>query len=307
MSLLPITSFHLTPLHILQSWNCFDKLCEIFGCGEGGCCDCCYKDDDEKKLTKSDIHHSFRSNISRLDSTSSGCESVKTFRDRKESDSTASRTDSVSSSSQLSCDLRSTKTPVIDMKPIEFWTANRENVQPRQGRRRQPSETEICVENFQRDLYEVSEASDPCMTDEEKLAAYQLGQIHIGLQYEVTTKVLVVKIIEARDLTPPYCLDENKQDLAHSNPYCKISLLPDQKNSQQTSVQRKTQDPSWNEYFMFEMSFNEAQNRTLEILVKDFDKFSRHFVIGQIYLPLDNINLIKGGHMWKSLSPSTKV
>lgn len=223
-----------------------------------------------------------------------------------ESDNASSRTDSVSSASQLSGEYRrGTTTPVIDMKPIEFWAANRESVQPKQHRRRLPSETEISVENFQPDLYE-EEKTEPCLTDEEKLAKYQLGQIHIGLNYEVSTKVLMVKIIEAKDLPRPFSLDENKQDMAHSNPYCKVCLLPDQKNSQQTSVQRKTQEPTWNEYFMFEIPYSEVQMRTLEILVKDFDKYSRHCIIGQVYLPLTNLQLVKGVHMWKPLSPSTK-
>ena len=82
--------------------------------------------------------------------------------------------------------------------------------------------------------------------------------------------------------------------MAHSNPYCKISLLPDQKNSQQSSVQRKTQNPTWNEYFMFEIPYKEVQMRILEILVKDFDKYSRHCVIGQFHLALNSvIKLIK--------------
>lgn len=224
-----------------------------------------------------------------------------------ESDNASSRTDSVSSASQLSGEYRrGTTTPVIDMKPIEFWAANRESVQPKQHRRRLPSETEISVENFQPDLYE-EEKTEPCLTDEEKLAKFQLGQIHIGLNYEVSTKVLMVKIIEAKDLPRPFSMDENKQDMAHSNPYCKVCLLPDQKNSQQTSVQRKTQEPTWNEYFMFEIPYSEVQMRTLEILVKDFDKYSRHCIIGQVYLPLTNLQLLKGVHMWKPLSPSTKV
>lgn len=193
------------------------------------------------------------------------------------------------------------------MKPIEFWAANKEAIQPRQGRRRLPSETEITIENFKKDLYESEKLLDEsCLTDEEKLTKYQLGQIHFGLQYEVSSNVLVVKVIEARELPPPYCLDENKQDLAHSNPYCKISLIPDQKNSHQTSVQRKTQDPTWNEYFMFEIPFKEANERTLEILIKDFDKYSRHCIIGQVQFPLQDINLVKGVHVWKPLSPSTK-
>ncbi|CAG5135642.1 unnamed protein product [Candidula unifasciata] len=191
------------------------------------------------------------------------------------------------------------------MKPIEFWTANRENVQPR-SKRRLPSESEISVENFQRELYEVEPDEESCLTDEEKLAQFQLGQLHFGLRYDVSTKVLVVKMIEARDLPPPYCLDETKQDMAHSNPYCKISLLPDQKASQQTTVQRKTQEPVWNEYFSYDIDYQESQERTLEILLKDFDKFSRHRLIGKVLLPLNTVNLIKGGHMWKPLSPGNK-
>ena len=279
-------------------------------CCELDCCDCCKKEQVKKKgLTKFDIQHSFRDSISRLDSTSTNESSTpRSVRERTESDS-MSRTDSVSSASQFSFDYRkSTSTPVIDMKPIEFWAANKEAIQPRQGRRRLPSETEITIENFKKDLYESEKLLDEsCLTDEEKLTKYQLGQIHFGLQYEVSSNVLVVKVIEARELPPPYCLDENKQDLAHSNPYCKISLIPDQKNSHQTSVQRKTQDPTWNEYFMFEIPFKEANERTLEILIKDFDKYSRHCIIGQVQFPLQDINLVKGVHVWKPLSPSTKV
>lgn len=291
-----------------QSKKCFEKVYEFLCCNcEDNLCECCFEE-KKKKITKSDIQHSFRESSSRLNSTSSYAESHRSIRERTESESTASRTDSVSSASQISGDYRKgTTTPIIDMKPIEFWTANRENVQPRPSRRRLPSETEISVDNFQRDLYEVEETVEPCLTDEEKLAKFQLGQIHIGLKYEVSSTNLVVKIIEAKDLPPPYCLDENKQDLAHSNPYCKVCLLPDQKNSQQTSVQRKTQNPTWNEYFMFDIPYEEVQMRTLEILIKDFDKFSRHCIIGQVYLPLSSMHLIKGGHMWKPLSPSTKV
>lgn len=195
------------------------------------------------------------------------------------------------------------------MKPIEFWAAtNRETVQPRTPKRiRLQSETELSVDNFNMDLYEVEEKSDECLTDEEKLSRYKLGQVHFSLQYEIPTKCLIVRIIEARDLPRPLAQDAHKQDMAHSNPYAKICLLPDQKNSKQTTVQRKTQCPNWSEIFRFEMPFKEVQKRSLEVTVKDFDKYSRHCVIGHTHLRLDNINLIKGGHMWKPLMPSTKV
>ncbi|GFS20881.1 synaptotagmin 17 [Elysia marginata] len=59
----------------------------------------------------------------RLDSTSSNADSIRSYRERVDSEN--SRTDSVSSASGISVDSRRHVTPIIDMKPIEFWTANR--------------------------------------------------------------------------------------------------------------------------------------------------------------------------------------
>lgn len=183
------------------------------------------------------------------------------------------------------------------MKPIEFW-ANRETVQPRTPRRgRLPSEPEFSIDSIKPDLYEVKE--------EVKKVQPDLGEVHVSLQYEVPANALVVRIIEARHLPSPASMD--RADQAHSNPYAKIYVLPDTKNAQQTGVQRKTQDPKWGDTFTFEMSFQDAQKGTLHISVRDFDKFSRHCVIGHVNLPLDSMNLLKGGHLWKALIPSNLV
>uniref|UniRef100_A0A671QFG2 C2 domain-containing protein n=1 Tax=Sinocyclocheilus anshuiensis TaxID=1608454 RepID=A0A671QFG2_9TELE len=96
----------------------------------------------------------------------------------------------------------------------------------------------------------------------------------------------------------------NREYMAHSNPYVKMSLLPDHKNSRQTGVKRKTQNPVFEERFTFEVPFLEAQRRTLLFSVVDFDKFSRHCVIGKVSLPLSEVDLVKGGHWWKALVPS---
>ena len=193
------------------------------------------------------------------------------------------------------------------MKPIEFWAANKESVQPRTPKRRLPSESEISIDDFKMDLYNKVDECDACLTDEQKLDRFKLGQIHLSYQYEIPNNTLIVKVIEARDLTRPYCQDTSRQDMAHSNPYARVCLLPDQKTSKQTSVQRKTQNPKWGEVFAFELPFKEVQKRTIHVTVKDFDKFSRHCAIGSIHLPLDSLNLIKGGHSWKPLLPNNEV
>ncbi len=95
--------------------------------------------------------------------------------------------------------------------------------------------------------------------------------------------------------------------MAHSNPYAKVCLLPDQKSSRQTPVEVKTQNPRWEQTFHFEMGYQEAERRTLEITVRDFDKYTRHCVIGQTHQCLENLNVVKGVHMWKPLQPCLKV
>ena len=126
-------------------------------------------------------------------------------------------------------------------------------------------------------------------------------------RYDLINRHLGVRVIEARDLTPPLSCDGARQDAVHSNPYVKLSLLPDHKNSRQTGVKRKTQNPVFEERFTFDMPFLEAQRRTLLLSVVDFDKFSRHCVIGKVALPLSDVDLVKGGHWWRALVPSSQV
>ncbi|GAB6025874.1 Synaptotagmin-17 [Chamberlinius hualienensis] len=175
------------------------------------------------------------------------------------------------------------------------------------------------LHGFCKDLYEEDEskstdgqntattnASIPSKTKNSTDTAAYFGRIHFSVQYEIPGQVLVVKVIEACDLSRPLLLDDTKQDLAHSNPYVRICLLPDHQNAQQTSVKRKTQSPVFDESFTFPLTYREAQRRTLQLKVKDFDKYSKHFVIGQVLVSLDDINLVKGQHMWKDLQPCEK-
>nr|XP_053636671.1 synaptotagmin-17-like [Cherax quadricarinatus] len=126
------------------------------------------------------------------------------------------------------------------------------------------------------------------------------GRIHFSLHYDATESVLLVKVLEAVDLPRPACKD--RSDMAHSNPYVKICLLPDTKNSFQTTVKKKTQDPVFEETFSFELPYREVIRRTLELKVKDFDKYSRHCVVGHVLLPLQNVNLARPSRLWRPLA-----
>lgn len=198
------------------------------------------------------------------------------------------------------------------MKPIEFWppSTNQEAIQPRQLQRRYTNEFGVFSEEdlkIEPRLYEVTESEED-LTDEEKIARFKLGKINFSIKYDVTNEQLDIRIIGARELPPPVFYDATKQDLAHSNPYVKICLLPDQKECKQTSVKKKTQDPDFEETFSFDISLDEAQRRWLLMSVLDFDKFSRHCIIAQHTISLAGINLLKeDNHYWKPLQPPIQV
>uniref|UniRef100_A0A8P0P447 C-type lectin domain containing 19A n=2 Tax=Canis lupus familiaris TaxID=9615 RepID=A0A8P0P447_CANLF len=207
-----------------------------------------------------------------------------------------------------SLESRRPSSPLIDIKPIEFGvlSAKKEPIQPSVLRRTYTPDDYF--RKFEPQLYSLDSNSDDVdfLTDEEILSKYQLGMLHFSTQYDLLHNHLTVRVIEARDLPPPISHDGSRQDMAHSNPYVKICLLPDQKNSKQTGVKRKTQKPVFEERYTFEIPFLEAQRRTLLLTVVDFDKFSRHCVIGKVSVPLCEVDLVKGGHWWKALVPSSQ-
>uniref|UniRef100_A0A8C9SZ19 Synaptotagmin 17 n=1 Tax=Scleropages formosus TaxID=113540 RepID=A0A8C9SZ19_SCLFO len=199
--------------------------------------------------------------------------------------------------------------PLVDIKPIEFWAmgSRKEAVQP--AILRKPyDKSEDYFRKLEPQLYSADSSGDDVdsLTDDEIVLRYQLGMLHFSIQYDLVHNHLSVRVIEARDLPPPVSCDVSRQDMAHSNPYVKISLLPDNKNSRQTGVKRKTQNPVFEERFSFKLPFLEAQRRTLLLSVIDFDKFSRHCVIGKVTMPLGDVDLVKGGHWWKALVPSSQ-
>ncbi|NWI41172.1 SYT17 protein, partial [Picathartes gymnocephalus] len=229
--------------------------------------------------------------------------------DRRRSSADASRSAYSLTRRISSLESRRPSSPLIDIKPIEFGIigAKKEIVQPTILRKTYTPDDYF--RKFEPRLYSLDSNSDDMdsLTDEEILSKYQLGMLHFSTQYDLLHNYLIVRVIEAKDLPPPISYDGSRQDMAHSNPYVKICLLPDQKNSKQTGVKRKTQNPVFEERYTFEIPFLEAQRRTLLLTVVDFDKFSRHCVIGKVSMPLSDVDLVKGGHWWKALVPSSQV
>lgn len=101
------------------------------------------------------------------------------------------------------------------------------------------------------------------------------GRLNFILKFDFDLEQLIVKIHKAQDLPA-------KDFSGTSDPYVKIYLLPDRKTKHQTKVHRKTLDPVFDEVFLFPVAYAELSSRKLHFSIYDFDRFSRHDLIGQV-------------------------
>ncbi|XP_068097521.1 synaptotagmin-3 isoform X2 [Hyperolius riggenbachi] len=129
-----------------------------------------------------------------------------------------------------------------------------------------------------------------------KLEATSCGRISFILRYTYNTEQLVVKILKALELPA-------KDANGFSDPYVKMYLLPDRKKKFQTKVHRKTLNPIFNETFHFNVPFNELNTRKLHFSIYDFDRFSRHDLIGQVVLDnlLEFTNPTEEAPIWRDI------
>ncbi|CAN9509450.1 unnamed protein product [Ophioblennius macclurei] len=116
-----------------------------------------------------------------------------------------------------------------------------------------------------------------------------LGTLHFSLEYQPEKKAFIVHIKEAHGLSPT-----DEQSLT-SDPYIKLTLLPEKKHRVKTRVLRKTLDPAFDETFSFYgIPLARVSELALHFMVLSFDRFSRDEVIGETLVPLSGIDLSEG-------------
>lgn len=125
----------------------------------------------------------------------------------------------------------------------------------------------------------------------------KIGRIHFTLDYSFNENSLTVGVIEAHDVPA-------KDFSGTSDPYARVMLLPDKKKKFETKVHKKTLNPIFKETFVFKnIPYSEITNRTLCIELYDFDRFSRHDIIGEAKLPLIDVDLATNIDEWRALIP----
>ncbi|XP_051947805.1 synaptotagmin-4-like [Xyrauchen texanus] len=116
-----------------------------------------------------------------------------------------------------------------------------------------------------------------------------LGTLFFSVEYNFEKKAFMVHIKEAHGLSPT-----DEQSLT-SDPYIKLTLLPEKKHKVKTRVLRKTLDPAFDETFSFYgIPYARVSQMALHFMVLSFDRFSRDEVIGETLVPLAEIDLSEG-------------
>uniref|UniRef100_A0A8C4X4K4 Synaptotagmin n=1 Tax=Erpetoichthys calabaricus TaxID=27687 RepID=A0A8C4X4K4_ERPCA len=127
----------------------------------------------------------------------------------------------------------------------------------------------------------------------------KLGKLQYSLDYDFQDNKLTVGIIQAADLI--------SMDMGGtSDPYVKVFLLPDKKKKFDTKVHKKTLNPVFNESFTFKIPYQELGGKTLVMAIYDFDRFSKHDIIGEVKVPMNTVDLGQPIEEWRDLESAEK-
>ncbi|KAK6636079.1 Arf guanine nucleotide exchange factor syt1 [Polyplax serrata] len=148
----------------------------------------------------------------------------------------------------------------------------------------------------QPDMEELTEnAEEQADEADSKQSEQKLGRLQFKLEYDFNSNSLAATVIQAEELP---ALDMG----GTSDPYVKVYLLPDKKKKFETKVHRKTLSPVFNETFVFKnVPYADAMNKTLVFAIFDFDRFSKHDQIGEVKVPLCQVDLAQTIEEWRDL------
>lgn len=122
----------------------------------------------------------------------------------------------------------------------------------------------------------------------------------MGEKFVYFTYILILSFLQGKELPA-------KDMSGTSDPYVKVTLLPDKKHRLETKIKRRTLNPRWNETFYFEgFPVQKLQSRILHLHVFDYDRFSRDDSIGEVFLPLCSVDITGKPSFWKPLKPPAK-
>lgn len=125
------------------------------------------------------------------------------------------------------------------------------------------------------------------------------GKLLYSLDYNAAQSELIVGIKQADSL--------KAMDLGgSSDPYVKVYISPDKAKTCETKVFRNTLNPVINENFNFQITKSTLLKSTVVMQVFDFNRFSKHNIIGEIRVQLCNVDWNHVMEEWQDLEEPSK-
>ncbi|KAJ0029300.1 hypothetical protein NQD34_004297 [Periophthalmus magnuspinnatus] len=125
------------------------------------------------------------------------------------------------------------------------------------------------------------------------------GKLLYSLEYNTTQSELTVSIKQADSL--------KAMDLGgSSDPYVRVYICPDKDKTCETKVLKNTLKPVFNEQFTFQITKASLMKSTVVMQVYDFNRFSKHNIIGEVRLQMENFDLKNVIEEWQDLSEPSK-
>ncbi|XP_057693876.1 synaptotagmin-1-like isoform X2 [Corythoichthys intestinalis] len=134
-------------------------------------------------------------------------------------------------------------------------------------------------------------------TNEVKFKQHR-GKLLYSLEFDTTLSELKVGVKQASSL--------KAMDLGGtSDPYVKVYILPDKTKTCETKVLKNTLNATFNETFNFQISKATLVTSTAVLQVFDFDRFSKHDIIGELRLKLGQVDWNHVIEEWRDLQEPT--
>jgi len=165
-------------------------------------------------------------------------------------------------------------------------------------RKKRTNKEKVATEQDEEGLVEGEEEADVIDDDPtKKVETDYLGKLQFEMKYDFNTQTLSVTVVQAMELP---AMDMGGE----SDPYVKVCLIPEIKGTKkfETKVHRKTLNPFFNETFQFKnLPYADTFDKTVWFNIFDYDRFSKHDRIGEVKVPLCQVDLAQQISEWRDV------